>query len=74
MPDFLRYRQIHHDFQNSDRLTNIGGEFNTNAWAQQLADAHGDSITSFARAAITAKSSTTRRPTRSGPTIHWRIP
>ena len=49
MPDFLRYRQIHLDFHTSERLTNIGGEFDAAAWAQQLVDAHVDSITCFAR-------------------------
>ena len=49
MPDFLRYRQIHLDFHTSEQLTNIGGEFDGTAWAQQLVDAHVDSITCFAR-------------------------
>ena len=49
MSDFLRYRQIHLDFHTSEQLTNIGGEFDAEAWAQQLVDAHVDSITCFAR-------------------------
>ena len=49
MADFLRYRQIHLDFHTSQQLTNIGGEFDAAAWAQQLVDAHVDSITCFAR-------------------------
>ena len=49
MPDFLRYRQIHLDFHTSEQLTDIGGEFDAAAWAQQLVDAHVDSITCFAR-------------------------
>lgn len=49
MPDFLRYRQIHLDFHTSEQLPNIGGEFDGAAWAQQLVDAHVDSITCFAR-------------------------
>ena len=49
MPDFLRYRQIHLDFHTSEQLTNIGGEFDAAAWAQQLVDAHVDSITCFVR-------------------------
>ena len=49
MPDFLRYRQIHLDFHTSEQLPNIGGEFDAAAWAQQLVDAHVDSITCFAR-------------------------
>ncbi len=49
MQDLLRYRQIHLDFHTSEHLTNIGGEFDANAWAQMLADAHVDSITCFAR-------------------------
>ncbi|MCY4408941.1 MAG: beta-galactosidase trimerization domain-containing protein [Caldilineaceae bacterium] len=49
MSDFLRYRQIHLDFHTSEQLPNIGGEFDGAAWAQQLVDAHVDSITCFAR-------------------------
>ncbi|MYC93874.1 MAG: beta-galactosidase [Caldilineaceae bacterium SB0661_bin_32] len=49
MSDFLRYRQIHLDFHTSEQITNIGGEFDAGAWAQQLIDAHVDSITCFAR-------------------------
>ena len=49
MPDFLRYRQIHLDFHTSEQLANIGGEFDGTTWAQQLVDAHVDSITCFAR-------------------------
>lgn len=49
MPDFLRFRQVHLDFHTSEKLENIGGEFDGAAWAQQLVDAHVDSITCFAR-------------------------
>ncbi len=49
MSDFLRYRQIHLDFHTSEQITNIGGEFDGEAWAQQLTEAHVDSITCFAR-------------------------
>ena len=31
MPNFLRYRQIHLDIPISNRLTNIGGEFDATA-------------------------------------------
>lgn len=47
--DFLRFRQIHLDFHTSESISNIGGEFNADAWADQLAAAHVDSITCFAR-------------------------
>ena len=49
MQDFLRYRQVHLDFHTSEHLSNIGGEFDADAWARMLADAHVDSITCFAR-------------------------
>ena len=49
MQDFLRYRQIHLDFHTSERLANIGAEFDARAWAQMLADAHVNSVTCFAR-------------------------
>ena len=49
MPDFLPFRQVHLDFHTSEQLHNIGGEFDGAAWAQQLVDAHVDSITCFAR-------------------------
>jgi hypothetical protein len=47
--DFLRFRQIHLDFHTSEAIENIGGEFDAEAWADQLVAAHVDSITSFAR-------------------------
>ncbi len=47
--DFLRYRQIHLDFHTSEQIVGIGSEFDADAWAQMLADAHVNSITCFAR-------------------------
>src|SRR5690606_14482313 len=47
--DFLRFRQIHLDFHTSEAIANIGGDFDAAAWADQLAAAHVDSITCFAR-------------------------
>ncbi len=47
--DFLRFRQIHLDFHTSEQIPDIGAEFDPEAWAQMLADAHVDSITCFAR-------------------------
>jgi hypothetical protein len=47
--DFLRFRQIHLDFHTSEAISNIGGEFDAGAWADQLAAAAVDSITCFAR-------------------------
>ncbi len=47
--DFLRYRQIHLDFHTSEQIVGIGSEFDAEAWAQMLADAHVNSITCFAR-------------------------
>ena len=39
------YGQIRLDFHNSEQVTNIGGESAPGVWAQQLFDAHVDSIT-----------------------------
>lgn len=47
--DFLRYRQIHLDFHTSEQIVGIGAEFDADAWAQMLVDAHVNSITCFAR-------------------------
>ncbi|MEZ4638414.1 MAG: hypothetical protein R2873_29480 [Caldilineaceae bacterium] len=47
--DFLCFRQIHLDFHTSEAIGGIGAAFDAEAWAEQLAAAHVDSITCFAR-------------------------
>ncbi len=47
--DFLRFRQIHLDFHTSEEIENVGADFDADTWADQLAAAHVDSITCFAR-------------------------
>jgi hypothetical protein len=48
MQDF-RYRQIHLDFHTSEYITDIGSDFESEAFAGVLAEAAVDSITCFAR-------------------------
>ncbi len=45
----LATRQIHLDFHNSPYLPDICGEFDAEAFAQTMADAHVNSVTVFAR-------------------------
>ncbi len=45
----LRYRQIHLDFHTSESIHDIGRDFDADGFADQLAAAHVDSVTLFAR-------------------------
>ncbi|MFH1566398.1 MAG: beta-galactosidase, partial [Gemmatimonadota bacterium] len=45
----LRFRQIHLDFHTSEHISGIGSEFHPEAYADTLAQAHVDSVTTFAR-------------------------
>jgi len=43
------FRQIHLDFHTAEQILNIGGDFDPQAFAETLAEAHVDSINCFAR-------------------------
>ncbi len=45
----LRFRQIHLDFHTSEAIAGIGSKFDADAYADTLAAAHVDSVTTFAR-------------------------
>ena len=45
----MNYRQIHLDFHTSELIPDIGKNFDKEVFAQELTDAHVDSITCFAR-------------------------
>ncbi len=45
----LPYRQVHLDFHTSEHCLNVGAEFDADAFAATLADAHVDSINIFAK-------------------------
>jgi hypothetical protein len=45
----LRYRQIHLDFHTSERIPGIGSRFDADAFGQNFAEAHVDSVTIFAK-------------------------
>ncbi len=44
----LRFRQVHLDFHTSPLIPAVGEEFDADAWARRLREAHIDSITCFA--------------------------
>lgn len=48
-PEQFRFRQIHLDFHTSEAIPGIGAAFDPDAYADALAAAHVDSITTFAR-------------------------
>ena len=45
----LRYRQIHLDFHTSEHCPEIGAQFDADAFAATLAEAHVDHINIFAK-------------------------
>lgn len=45
----LRYRQIHLDFHTSEAIPGVGADFDPDAFADTMAQAHVDSVTVFAR-------------------------
>ena len=44
----LRFRQVHLDFHTSPLIPSVGEDFDADAWARRLRDAHVDSVTCFA--------------------------
>ena len=45
----LRFRQVHLDFHTSEHIPDVGRDFDPEAFARTLAEAHVDSVTCFAR-------------------------
>ena len=48
-PSFLPFRQIHLDFHTSEHIAGVAADFDAEAFAATLADAHVNSVTCFAR-------------------------